>query len=267
MLMAFESFLGVLFGGFASAIFIGKMARFQSIAHIYFSDKICIKYGTAAALDADDDDEDDVTNVETMDQYTDTTSAPDADSNDHPFPVLEFRMMNLLSRERGGEILNAHVTVVASVLYNDCESTRHIESLRVRNIASHTSNLLSMATETTSQAAKMVGSVGAMAAASTVKLTGAALTRAKKMTTGGTGSTFQHLVQQARRAHQELDQESSHDDSEHVQREMDLMISEPKQEIRKHIYVDEGNATLAPPRTYHKIQVCSIILFGCLIGN
>ena len=248
--MAFESFLGVLFGGFASAIIIGKMGRFQSIAHIHFSDKICIKYGTAAALD-DDDDDDDVTNVEIIDQHSDISSPNAEESNNHPFPVLEFRMINLLARERGGEILNAHVTVVVSVLYNDCESTRHIASLKVRNLVSHPSNLVSMATETTTQAAKMVGSVGVMAAASTVKLTGAALTCAKNLTKGGSGSSFHHLVQQARRKHQELDHSSGHD-SEHIQREMDHIISEPKQDIRKHIYVDEGNSTLAPPRTYHK---------------
>ena len=261
MLMAFESFLGVLFGGFASAIIIGKMARFQSIAHIFFTDKICIKYGTAAALDADDDDDDDVTNVETMDEHIDI-SRPNADANDHPFPVLEFRMINLLSRERGGEILNAHVTVVASVLFNDCESTRHIESLTVRNTSSHPSNLVTMATETTTQAARMVGSVGTMAAASTVKLTGAALTCAKKLTNTGSGLTFHQLVQQVRRSqHEQLDNASGHD-SEDVQRELDRMINETKQDIRAHIYVDEGNATLAPPRTYHKLQVCTINLYS-----
>jgi hypothetical protein len=263
MLMAFESFSGVLFGGFASAIIIGKMARFQSIAHIHFSEKICIKYGTAAALDADDgDDDDDVTNVEAMDQLTDIL-APASDSNDHPFPVLEFRMINLLSRERGGEILNAHVTVVASVLFNDSETTRHIESLKVRNVSSNSSNIMSMATETTTQAVKMVGSVGTMAAVSTVKLTGAALTCAKKLTTTSTVPSFYHLVQQVRRSHHELDHTSSHD-SEDVQREIDI-INEPKQNIRKHIYVDEGNATLAPPRTYHKLQVWYINMFAALM--
>jgi hypothetical protein len=252
MLMAFESFVGVLFGGFASAIIIGKIARFQSIAHIFFSDKICIKYGTAAAVDADDEDAD-ATIAGTGGLHTDETTSNN-DSNQHPFPVLEFRMINALSGERGGEILNAHVTVVASVLYNDCESTRHIESLKVRTLPSYPSDLVHIATETTSQAAKLVGTVGTMAATSTVKLTGAALLCAKKLTTRGTGSAFQQLVQQVRWTPQEMDPTLT-DDSEPLQRELDLMTNEVKQDIQKHIFVDEGNSILAPPRTYHRLQV------------
>ena len=251
MLMAFESFLGVLFGGFASAIIIGKIARFQSIAHILFSDNICVKYGTAAALDADDEDDDDAIFAGTGGLQNEG-SPSNNDSNQHPFPVLEFRMINVLARERGGEILNAHVTVVASVLFNDCESSRHIESMKVRNLPSYPSELIHMATETTTQAAKLVGTVGTIAATSTVKLTGAAL----KLP----GSAFQQLVHQVRWTHKELDPISSRD-SEPLQRELYLMTSEDKQEIRTHIYVDEGNATLAPPRTYHKLQVRTIRSF------
>jgi hypothetical protein len=143
---------------------------------------------------------------------------------------------------------------VASVLYNDCESTRHIESLKVRNQPSYPSDLVNMATETTTQAAKLVGTVGTMAATSAVKLTGAAFSCAKKLTTGGTGSALQQLVQQVRRAQKETDQTSTHD-SEPLQRELDLMTNEAKQDIQKHIFVDEGNSTLAPPRTYHRLQV------------
>ncbi len=260
--MAFESFVGVLFGGFASAVIIGKMARFLSLAHIVFSDKICIKFGTAAALD----DDDDVTNVERSDPTTDDDRvSPTAADSQHPFPVLEFRMINLLSKERGGEILNAHVTVVASVLFNDCESTLHVESLQVRdmypsnlvNMATETtSNLVHMATETTTQAAKMVGTVGTMAVTSTAKLTGAAIFCAKKLTIGRNGgSTFQQVVHQAQSARQDQIPATTTHDSSPVLRQMDLMLQEPKQNIRTQILVDEGNSTLAPPRTYHKLQV------------
>lgn len=268
--MAFESFVGVLFGGFASAVIIGKMTRFLSMAHVVFSDKICIKFGTAAVLDADDDD-DDVTNVELSDPTTgdddDDRVSPTAADSQHPFPVLEFRMINLLSKERGGEILNAHVTVVASVLFNDCESKRHVESLQVRDTVSYpsnlmnmatetTSNLVQMATETTTQAAKMVGTVGTMAVTSTAKLTGAALFCAKKLTVGNNGkSTFQQVVHQAQSARPDQIPATTTHDSSPVQRQMDLMLQKPKQNMRTQIFVDEGNSTLAPPRTYHKLQV------------
>jgi hypothetical protein len=45
-LMAWEAFVGVLFGSVVSAIFFGKVARTQSVAQIRWSLPICVRYGT-----------------------------------------------------------------------------------------------------------------------------------------------------------------------------------------------------------------------------
>jgi hypothetical protein len=267
--MAFEAFIGVLFGGFASAIIIGKIARFQSIAHVHFADIVCVRFGTAAIVDVDEDDE----NEELIDEskITECTS--------HPFPILEFRMINLLSHERGGEILNASVKVLGSVLKNDCEVKQHVNSLKVKHSSSHSSSnpsmLVGMAAETTTQAVKKVGAVGTKmimsgtrAAISTAKTTGgAAWTCARKLTTGSPGSAFQQLVNQVQWNVKEIEETSMEEIDEPdisilgeklketLQKEKELILDLQKPEILEY-FVDEGNVLLVPPRTYHKLQVC-----------
>jgi hypothetical protein len=44
--MAWEAFVGVLFGSVFSATFFGKVARIQSVAQIRWSHPICVRYGT-----------------------------------------------------------------------------------------------------------------------------------------------------------------------------------------------------------------------------
>jgi hypothetical protein len=265
--MAFEAFIGVLFGGFASAIIIGKIARFQSIAHINFADIVCIRFGTAAMLEDLDDDDDE--NEEVIDE------SKINECINHPFPILEFRMINILSHERGGEILNASVKVLASVVNNDCETKGHIRSLKIKSSSSHPT-LVGMAAGTTAQALKIVGSVGTKAvmsgtraALSTAKSTGeTAWTHARKLTTGSSGSAFQQLVQQVQYNIKEIDEISIQEMEgpelptleeklkETLQKERELMHSLQRQEIREY-FVDEGNKDLAPPRTYHKLKVCA----------
>ena len=101
-LMAFESFVGVLFAGITGAIIFGKVARVQSIAQVLFSHPICVRYGTGvmepkAGDDASEDDEDGDKNKD----------AAENDSLELPFPILEFRMVNELAIQKGGEIMNA----------------------------------------------------------------------------------------------------------------------------------------------------------------
>jgi hypothetical protein len=274
--MAFEAFVGVLFAGFVSAIMIGKVARLQSIAQIAFSDAICIRYGTAAALEDDEDDEIDI------DDECFNSSGNLTDLQNIPFPILEFRMINLLSREHGGEILNASVSIVASVIENDCESSKHIGSLRVKNEPPTSTKLVGMAAETTTKAVRMVGTVGTMAvttgtkaAVSTVKCTGAALLGVGKRATGSTGSLLQQLVRQVQwtpkdtldsldgsgtlsspfEFNSDLVIELEEKLVENFEREQALLHGNTSQEVRTFFVVDEGNSILAPPRTYHKLEV------------
>lgn len=93
-----ESFIGVLYSGFCGAILFGKVLRIQSHAQVEFSDPIVIRYGSGIEVthhEEDDDDADDVIKI--------------------PCPVLEFRVVNKLFAEAGGEIMDSTLNVVANV--------------------------------------------------------------------------------------------------------------------------------------------------------
>lgn len=97
-----ESFIGVLYSGFCGAILFGKVLRIQSHAQVEFSDPIVIRYGPGIEVphaNDDDDDADDVVKI--------------------PCPVLEFRVVNKLFAEDGGEIMDGTLNVVANVDAND----------------------------------------------------------------------------------------------------------------------------------------------------
>jgi hypothetical protein len=107
-----EAFVGVLFAGFMAAIIFGKVARIQSFATVDFSDPIVVRFGTEVM----DDDGDDV------------QSEPNAEKGVSnvkpcPFPILEFRCLNRMHSERGGEILDATVNVVAAVLASEASAS------------------------------------------------------------------------------------------------------------------------------------------------
>jgi len=97
-----ESFIGVLYSGFCGAILFGKVLRIQSHAQVEFSDPIVIRYGNGIEVTHHDDDEDDNDDVFKI-----------------PCPVLEFRVVNKLFAEDGGEIMDGTLTVVANVDAND----------------------------------------------------------------------------------------------------------------------------------------------------
>jgi hypothetical protein len=180
--MAFESFVGVLFGGVAGAIMVGKVARVQSIAHVRFSHPICVRYGTGA-----------------MDQGVEDCNEDDnAECPGLPCPILEFRMINELSSEKGGEIMNASVIVVASICANDDESAGNRDLLRTKT-ETPKGNIVGQAAKKTTDAAKKVGAVGTKAVAAGTKVaisTGAALFDAGKRATNSTGSLIQQLNRQ-----------------------------------------------------------------------
>lgn len=106
VICSLESFLGVLYSGFCGAILFGKVLRIQSHAQVIFSDPIVIRYGSGVQQQGhmDDDDTDD-----------------DEDPKKMPCPVLEFRVVNRLFGEVGGEIMDASLNVVANVDANDAD--------------------------------------------------------------------------------------------------------------------------------------------------
>ncbi|KAI2504416.1 hypothetical protein MHU86_10005 [Fragilaria crotonensis] len=94
-----ESLIGVLYSGFCGAILFGKVLRIQSRAQVVFSDPIVIRYGSGVEAHIEDDE----------DEYTETGKKK------IPCPVLEFRIVNRLFNDVGGEIIDATLNVVASI--------------------------------------------------------------------------------------------------------------------------------------------------------
>ena len=94
-----ESFIGVLYSGFCGAILFGKVLRIQSHAQVSFSDLIAIRYGSGVEAHIEDDE----------DEYT------ESGRKKIPCPVLEFRIVNRLFNDIGGEIIDASLNVVASI--------------------------------------------------------------------------------------------------------------------------------------------------------
>lgn len=101
-----ESFIGVLYSGFCGAILFGKVLRIQSHAQVIFSDPIVIRYGSGVETHLDEGE----------DEYTDSGKKKIA------CPVLEFRIVNRLYNDVGGEIIDATLNVVASIDADDADS-------------------------------------------------------------------------------------------------------------------------------------------------
>lgn len=102
-----ESFIGVLYSGFCGAILFGKVLRIQSHAQVIFSDPIVIRYGSGVENHNDEEEEE----YEGGNQKKKIMC-----------PVLEFRIVNRLFNEVGGEIMDATLNVVTSVDANDSDS-------------------------------------------------------------------------------------------------------------------------------------------------
>lgn len=105
LICSLESFLGVLYSGFCGAILFGKVLRIQSHAQVLFSDPIVIRYGDGVKYihreDSDDSEEEGLKRI--------------------PCPTLEFRVVNRLFGEVGGEIMDATLNVVANVDASDAD--------------------------------------------------------------------------------------------------------------------------------------------------
>ena len=56
MLTSLQSFVGVLSASFCSAIIFAKIAKYQSIANVMFSDCVVIRFGPELMADQDLDD-------------------------------------------------------------------------------------------------------------------------------------------------------------------------------------------------------------------
>ena len=104
-----EGLLGVLYAGFCGAILFGKVLRIQSHAQVIFSDPLVIRYGSGVLAS------------NTEQQQTLGTESSDDESAKLACPVVEFRIVNRLFSEPGGEIMDASLNVVANIDADDAD--------------------------------------------------------------------------------------------------------------------------------------------------
>lgn len=83
----------------------GKILRIQSHAQVIFSDPLLIRYGTGVASQ----------------QYGGDSTSSDEEAVRVHCPILEFRIVNKLFNEVGGEIMDASLNVVANLNANDAD--------------------------------------------------------------------------------------------------------------------------------------------------
>lgn len=123
---AVESFIGILYAGFCSAVLFAKLLRARSSAQVSFSDLACIRYGdgvndlllglnsnnpnaqASTVLDYTSSDDEDVSIFLNGDAEVGLNFEPST-----AFPVLEFRLCNTKSNLKGGELLDARLQCLA----------------------------------------------------------------------------------------------------------------------------------------------------------
>lgn len=121
VICSLESFIGVLYSGFCGAILFGKVLRIQSHAQVEFSDPMVIRYGSGVDVQVESDDDN------------------DDDEEDNiipkiPCPVLEFRVVNKLFAQVGGEIMDGSLNVVANIDAKDVDDADLTTSERSTSI-------------------------------------------------------------------------------------------------------------------------------------
>lgn len=130
-----EAFIGVLYSGFCGAVLFGKVLRIQSHAQVIFSDPLVIRYGSGVEQPAEEAAAEEVPTTPTKDNDSTPTKTPArrgglmdgnrfAKNKFHiPCPVLEFRIVNRLYNDVGGEIMDATLHAVANVDAGDDPSS------------------------------------------------------------------------------------------------------------------------------------------------
>ncbi|CAB9499708.1 expressed unknown protein [Seminavis robusta] len=220
-MVTLESFVGVLFAAFCGSIIFGKIARIQSIAQISWSSPMVIRYGKgvvepkpgekkdgADEEDDDDsdsdeeDDKDDKNNPEPpgkegQDHKMDQSSKSNANQKvvKYPPPIIEFRVINMLNYQKGGEIMNATLNVVAST-----EASKSMESLQLTEKRQETlsaASLLRLSKEITKKSAQTTAAVLRKTKGVVTQKTGKAVLNASGAAKNKLSGTFVQRVNRA----------------------------------------------------------------------
>jgi len=96
-----EAFMGIMFVGFFGAIVFAKISKIHGQAQILFSSLMVVRF---------DDDE--------IFGYNDELPKNETNHDHRKCPFLEFRILNTKHNTHGGEIMNAKIRVVASLVTN-----------------------------------------------------------------------------------------------------------------------------------------------------
>uniref|UniRef100_A0A6U5MNB7 Potassium channel domain-containing protein n=1 Tax=Grammatophora oceanica TaxID=210454 RepID=A0A6U5MNB7_9STRA len=139
MLCTLEAFVGILFASMCGAILFGKVGRVRSQAQVIFSDPMVIRYGTGVLIGGDDSmssngggnasgpiwlrtprtrsSGDIPPPPSTPPPPPPPSMSPRLLSNRRflPCPVLEFRVVNRLHNSLQGEIIDASMSIIASI--------------------------------------------------------------------------------------------------------------------------------------------------------
>ena len=125
--MAFESFVGVLFASITGAIIFSKIARIQSIAPVVFSDPLVVRYGCGLQEKGEEEENgkqhyhEDKSGEDQTGECEKLSRSTASNTLEIPCPILEFRVINTLWKQRDGEIMDATVNVMVSRLESASE--------------------------------------------------------------------------------------------------------------------------------------------------
>uniref|UniRef100_A0A7S2K8U5 Potassium channel domain-containing protein n=1 Tax=Leptocylindrus danicus TaxID=163516 RepID=A0A7S2K8U5_9STRA len=99
IVISLEAFIGILFAGFSGAILFTKLVSMQSIAHVEFSEPICVELGSGGP------------------------------SKEKPCPVVTFKIVNMLGNTKGGEIVDASLSCFVITRHYNRKSRRSLANV------------------------------------------------------------------------------------------------------------------------------------------
>lgn len=232
-----------------TAIIFGKIARVQSIASVGFCHPLVIRYGLGVVGTGDHSEYDDNDEDEEEDEKKVSGSGNTNTEVQWPCPVIEFRIVNKMSEEIGGEIRNASINVAACFLERMDESEDYL-NLR--------SSMLGNKKKKKPGTPRTAGGV--------VKQTGKAILGGSRGAAAAGGNLIQklhHGLTKPLHHHPAADngEESKPFNAAQVEREVKEQIArellDSTFQRSQMVTVDEGNHALAPRRTYTKLDMAT----------
>ena len=237
-----------------AAIIFGKIARVQSIANVRFSYPLVIRYGLGVVGTGDNECE--------KGDNEDGKDPQKPTEVKWPCPILEFRIVNELSEQVGGEIMNASVNVAASCLESIALAGDNDGDDRVGNDQNGANDKKKRSNGALSPLA--MNPIKATGGA--IKNTGKALFTGTRKSAAATGNLIQKL-------HHGLTHTLHHTSAPELKNEGDASkpfnSSQMEQQVKaqivedlaatvtqpQYVTVDEGNSKLAPRRVYVKLDI------------